>query len=89
MGTIIKRPIANVMWKIAEKPQEPWLADPWERAQTFPFAELAGDMPLIEYALRFTLSNPDVSTALIGTTNPDHLAALNTNTVGKCRVIQH
>ncbi|MCZ6634904.1 MAG: aldo/keto reductase [bacterium] len=75
MGTIIKRPISNAVWQRTEKPEKAMMAGPWERVQTFPLAELAGDMPLIEFALRFTLSHPDVSTAIVGTTNPDHLAA--------------
>ena len=57
---------------------EPYQANidgPWERAQQFPLEELAGDMPLIEFALRFTLSHPDVCTTIVGTTNPDHIAA--------------
>jgi len=31
-------------------------------------------MPLIEFALRFTLSHEDVCTAIVGSTNGDHLA---------------
>lgn len=75
MGAIIKRPISNAVWQLTEKPDGTFMGGPWERAQTFPFAELAGDMPLIEFALRFTLSHPNVSTAIVGTTNPDHIAA--------------
>jgi len=74
MGAIVKRPITNAIWQLDEKPDRAMMAGPWERVQTFPLAELAGDMPLIEFALRFTLSHPDVSTAIVGTTNPDHLA---------------
>ena len=30
---------------------------------------------LVDFALKFTLAHPDVSTAIIGTTNVDHLKA--------------
>ena len=36
---------------------------------------IAGDTPLVDFALQFTLAHPDVSTAIIGTTNVDHLVA--------------
>lgn len=75
MGTIIKRPISNAVWQLEERPEGSFMGGPWERAQGFPLEELAGDMPLIEFALRFTLSHPDVCTAIVGTTNPDHIAA--------------
>jgi aryl-alcohol dehydrogenase-like predicted oxidoreductase len=74
MGTIIKRPISNAVWQLVDRPEGSFMGGPWERAQGFPLEELAGDMPLIEFALRFTLSHPDVCTAIVGTTNPDHIA---------------
>ena len=73
MGTIIKRPIANGVYLKRERPDGAYMADPWDRAQRMPLIELAGDMPLIEFALRFTLSHPDVCTAIVGSTNADHL----------------
>ena len=73
MGAIIKRPISNAVWQISDKPEGSFMGGPWDRAQQLPLEELAGGMPLTEFALRFTLSNPDVTTAIIGTTNPDHI----------------
>ncbi len=74
MGTIIKRPISNAIWERTERPGDGFSRGPWDRAQTFPLRELAGEMPLVEFALRFTLSHPEVCTAIVGTTNPDHMA---------------
>ncbi len=73
MGAIIKRPISNAVWQLPNKPDGSFMGGPWERAQTFPLHELAGDMPLIEFALRFTLSHPNISTAIVGSTNPEHI----------------
>ncbi|MSS72161.1 MAG: aldo/keto reductase [Candidatus Latescibacteria bacterium] len=75
MGTIIKRPISNAVWERTERHPDGFHSGPWDRAQTFPLRDLAGGMPLVEFALRFTLSHPGVCTAIIGTTNPDHMAA--------------
>jgi len=35
--------------------------------------DLLGDMTPMEFMLRFTLSNPDMSTTIVGTANPAHL----------------
>ena len=75
MGTIIKRPIANGVYLLSERPGGTFMGNPWDRAQEMPLGDLAGDMPLIEFALRFTLSHPDVCTAIVGSTNPEHLTA--------------
>ncbi len=75
MGTIIKRPIANAVWQRTARPPDGFHRGPWDRAQTFPLRDLAGEMPLTEFALRFTLSHPGVCTAIVGTTNPDHVEA--------------
>jgi aryl-alcohol dehydrogenase-like predicted oxidoreductase len=75
MGAIIKRPISNAIWQKKEKPDGSFMGGPWERAQSFPLNELAQDMPLVEFVLRFTLSHPGVSTAIIGTTNIEHMQA--------------
>ena len=75
MGTIIKRPISNAIWERTERPGDGFSRGPWDWAQTFPLRELAGEMPLVEFALRFTLSHPGVCTAIVGTTNPEHMAA--------------
>ena len=75
MGTIIKRPISNAVWERDAKPDGSYMGGPWERAQAFPLLELAGGMPLVEFALRFTLSHPTVCTAIVGSTNPDHIAS--------------
>ena len=74
IGTIVKRPIANGVYLIPARPDRAYMGDPWDRAQLMPLKELAGGMPMIEFALRFALSHPDVCTAIVGSTNADHLA---------------
>ena len=74
IGTIVKRPIANGVYLMPARPDGAYMGDPWDRAQLMPLKELAGGMPMIEFALRFALSHPDVCTAIVGSTNADHLA---------------
>jgi len=73
MGTIVKRPLSNVVWRFKERPEGDFLGRPWTRAREMPLKELAGDLPLAEFALRFVLSHPDVDVALIGTISEEHM----------------
>jgi aryl-alcohol dehydrogenase-like predicted oxidoreductase len=72
MGVIAKRPIANACWKTGEKPESTYHHTYWERLQQLNYQFL--DEPLnksIEIALRFTIFQPGVHTAIVGTANPD------------------
>jgi aryl-alcohol dehydrogenase-like predicted oxidoreductase len=82
VGVIAKRPMANAAWKSPDR--QPGMyqnyAKPYtERLQTMNlrpeelgFAGVAPEQAWPELALRFTLSFPQVSTAIVGTTNPDN-----------------
>lgn len=77
MGTIIKGPIAHGIYLRPDRPDGAGAQKIWDRARQSQFKDLVADagMPLIEFILRFTLSHPDVCTAIVGTTRPDHLQA--------------
>ena len=71
LGVIAKRPIANAVWRNKEKPESSYHHEYWERIQKLQFDFLK--KPLEESigdALRFTLTIPGVSTAIVGTTQP-------------------
>lgn len=78
VGVIAKRPIANAAWKTAA--QQPGMYAEYARAYSERLQKLGlqpSDVGLRpdqwpELALRFTLSFPEVSTAIIGTTNPEN-----------------
>jgi aryl-alcohol dehydrogenase-like predicted oxidoreductase len=71
MGVIAKRPIANAAWKTGKKPASDYHHTYWDRLQALDYPFLKGDLNAsIATALRFTLAQPGVHTAIVGTTNP-------------------
>ncbi len=46
----------------------------WDKWQEVEIDDLLNGMQRTEFLLRFTISNPDLDTTIVGTTKPDHLA---------------
>jgi aryl-alcohol dehydrogenase-like predicted oxidoreductase len=70
IGVIAKRPLANVAWRYARRP-DPYYADYWQRLRTLDYPFLRDEKKAVATALRFTLSAPGVHTAIVGTTKPE------------------
>lgn len=75
MGVIAKRPIANAIWLKPERPVGDYAETYWLRLRELNYAFLEGDTRrAVQMALRFTLSVPGVSVAIVGTTKPGRWA---------------
>lgn len=71
VGVIGKRPLANAFWRFAERPAGDYAEEYWRRWRALGLGELG--LPLDELALRFALSAPAVSTAIVGTGRVENL----------------
>lgn len=76
MGIIAKRPIANGVWG-ALASSRPYTDDYFKRARVLAGMGRIKDAPgdAILLALGFVLAHPAITTAIVGTSNPDHLLA--------------
>lgn len=70
IGVLAKRSIANGIWRRATRPTGVYGDVYWDRLQELAYDT---DLDLAEFALRFTAFAPGVTTALLGTRNPDHI----------------
>jgi aryl-alcohol dehydrogenase-like predicted oxidoreductase len=69
MGVIAKRPLANALWKFAERPYGNYAEAYWLRWKEMNLPE----EDWFDTFIRFSVFTEGIDTAIVGTTNPDHL----------------
>lgn len=70
MGVIAKRPIANAPWRFSERPVGHYCEEYWHRWKTMNLPEQKN---WLDTFLRFTVFANGVDSAIVGTTNIDHI----------------
>jgi aryl-alcohol dehydrogenase-like predicted oxidoreductase len=71
MGVIAKRALGNAPWRFSERPAGDYCEPYWQRMQQLEY-DTSG-MPWDEFALRFVAYQPEVSSAIVGTSSLAHL----------------
>lgn len=81
MGVIVKRGIANAVWRYDEKPDNGYVVEYWNRMNKLAYdftskenRDNTGPDGPAGIALRFVLGLPGVHTTVVGTTNPARFA---------------
>ena len=74
-GVVAKRPIANAPWRFRDRPTGDYAEVYWTRVERMALDALRQQWGIAwpELALRFTLSAPQVSCAIVGTSSLEHL----------------
>jgi aryl-alcohol dehydrogenase-like predicted oxidoreductase len=71
IGVIAKRPVANAAWRTGKRPTDSYHHAYFDRLSKLDFPFLRGDLDqAVAHALRFTLSQAGVHSAIVGTTKP-------------------
>lgn len=74
LGVLAKRPLGNAPWRFDRRPEAEDVADAWDRFRALGL-DPAGE-PWDALAARFSAFAPGVSSILLGTASPEHLAAV-------------
>jgi aryl-alcohol dehydrogenase-like predicted oxidoreductase len=73
LGVLAKRALGNAPWRFEARPSEPDVAEAWDRFRALGLGAPGGSWA--ETFARFAAHAPGVSSALVGTARPAHLAA--------------
>jgi len=73
-GVVAKRPLANAPWLYPQEPAGHYCESYWRRMKELDLASLKPEnLSWNEFFLRFSLSVPEVSTAIVGSLNLEHI----------------